>query len=85
MVFIINNINNTGKLNEYVSNEVTNLVNSLKEIGAKISDKVTKIKLAETISNIRKIKSVKKIKEQHLSAMMMTYELLNELKQSLKK
>ena len=28
----------------------------------------------------KKIKSVKKIKEQHLSAMMMTYELLAELK-----
>jgi hypothetical protein len=81
----INNINNTGKLNEYVSNEVTKLVEGLKEVGSKISDKVTKIKLAETISNIRKIKSVKKIKEQHLSAMMMTYELLSELKQSLKK
>jgi len=81
----INNINNTGKLNEYVTNEITNLVNNLKEVGSKISDKVTKIKLAETIANIRKIKSVKKIKEQHLSAMMMTYELLNELKQSLKK
>ena len=81
----INNINNTGKLNEYVGNEVTNLVAALKEIGSKISDKVTKIKLAETISNIKKIKSVKKIREQHLSAMMMTYELLNELKESLKK
>ena len=81
----INNINNTGKLNEYVSNEVTNLINNLKEVGSKISDKVTKIKLAETISNIRKIKSVKKIKEQHLSAMMMTYELLKELKDSIKK
>ena len=81
----INNINNTGKLNEYVSTEVGNLINSLKEIGSKINDKVTKIKLAETISNIKKIKSVKKIKEQHLSAMMMTYELLNELKESLKK
>ena len=81
----INNINNTGKLNEYVSNEVTNLINNLKEVGSKISDKVTKIKLAETISNIKKIKSVKKIKEQHLSAMMMTYELLSELKNSLKK
>ena len=81
----INNINNTGKLNEYVSTEVSNLINSLKEIGSKINDKVTKIKLAETISNIKKIKSVKKIKEQHLSAMMMTYELLNELKESLKK
>jgi hypothetical protein len=81
----INNINNTGKLNEYVSNEVTDLVNSLKEIGSKISDKVTKIKLAETISNIRKIKSVKKVREQHLSAMMMSYELLKELKDSLNK
>ena len=28
---------------------------------------------------------VKKIKEQHLSAMMMTYELLSELKESIKK
>ena len=81
----INNINNTGKLNEYVGNEVTNLVAALKEVGSKISDKVTKIKLAETISNIKKIKSVKKIREQHLSALMMTYELLNELKESIKK
>ena len=76
----INNINNTGVLNNYVGNEVTSLVNSLKEVGTKISDKVTKIKLAETISNIKKIKSVKRIKEQHLSALMMSYELLNELK-----
>ena len=81
----INNINNTGKLNEYVSNEVTKLVTELKEIGSKISDKVTKIKLAETIANIKKVKSLKKIKEQHLSAMMMTYELLKELKESIKK
>ena len=81
----INNINNTGKLSEYVSTEVTKLVEGLKEVGSKISDKVTKIKLAETIANVRKIKSVKKIKEQHLSAMMMTYELLKELKESIKK
>jgi hypothetical protein len=81
----INNINNTGKLNQYVNEEVTKLVDSLKEVGSKISDKVTKIKLAETIANVRKIKSVKKIKEQHLSAMMMSYELLSELKESIKK
>ena len=56
----INNINNTGKLNEFVNKEVSTLVESLKQVGSKISDKVTKIKLAETISNIKKIKSVKK-------------------------
>lgn len=81
----INNINNTGKLNEYISTEVVKIVNGLKEVGSKVSDKVTKIKLAETISNIRKIKSIKKIKEQHLSAIMMSYELLKELKNSLNK
>ena len=81
----INNINNTGKLNEYISTEIIKLINRLKEVGSKIPDKVTKIKLAETISNIRKIKSVKNIKEQHLSAMMMSYELLKELKNSLNK
>jgi hypothetical protein len=81
----INNINNTGKLNAYVSEEVSKLVGGLKEVGSKITDKVTKIKLAETISNIRKIKSAKRVKEEHLSAMMMTYELLGELKNSLNK
>lgn len=81
----INNINNTGKLNEYVSKEISKLVENLKASGTKISDKVTKIKLAETIVNIKKIKSVKKIKEEHLSAMMMTYELLNEFKNAISK
>ena len=81
----INNINNTGKLNAYVSEEISKLVGGLKEVGSKITDKVTKIKLAETISNIRKIKSAKRVKEEHLSAMMMTYELLGELKNGLNK
>jgi hypothetical protein len=81
----INNINNTGKLNAYVSEEISKLVGGLKEIGSKITDKVTKIKLAETIANIRKIKSAKRVKEEHLSAMMMTYELLGELKNGLNK
>jgi len=76
----INNINNTGKLNQYVSKEVTFILESLKEVSNKISDKVTKIKLTETLNNIKKIKSVKKIKEEHLSALMMSYELINELK-----
>ncbi len=81
----INNINNTGKLKEYVNEEVNKLSEGLKDVGSKVSDKVTKIKLAETISNIKKIKSVKKIKESHLSALMMSYELLKELKDSLNK
>jgi len=81
----INNINNTGKLKEYVNNEVNTLSEGLKAVGSKINDKVTKIKLAETISNIKKIKTVKRLRESHLSALMMSYELLKELKDSLNK
>jgi len=81
----INNINNTGKLKEYVNNEVNTLSEGLKSVGSKINDKVTKIKLAETISNIKKIKTVKRLRESHLSALMMSYELLKELKDSLNK
>ena len=81
----INNINNTGKLKEYVDTEVNTLSESLKQIEVDITDKVTKIKLAETISNIKKIKSVKKLRESHLSALMMSYELLKELKNTLNK
>jgi hypothetical protein len=80
----INNINNTGKLSEYVNGELQKLTTELKEVGSKISDKVTKIKLAETVSNLKRIKSVKRIKEEHLSAIMMTYELLKELKEKTK-
>ena len=58
----INNINNTGKLSQYVNDEVSNLVKSLKEVGGKINDKVTKIKLAETISNIKTVSILNKQK-----------------------
>lgn len=77
----INNVSNTGKLKEYVNDEVNKLCEGLKSVGSVINDKVTKIKLAETIANLKKIKSVKVIKESHLSAMMMSYELLKELKE----
>jgi hypothetical protein len=80
----INNINNTGNLTKYVIGEVNTLLKSLKEVQPKIKDKVTKIKLSETIDNIKKIKSTKIIKENHLSALMMAYELVKELKSKLK-
>jgi hypothetical protein len=81
----INNINNTGKLNLYVSGEVSKVITSLKEVSSKVTDKVTKIKLEETITNIKKIKSTKVIKEEHLSALMMSYELLKEIKNVISK
>lgn len=79
----INNINNNGNLTKYVLSEVQKLVKELQQTGTKVTDKVTKIKLSETIDNIKKIKSAKIIKENHLSALMMAYELIKELKSKL--
>ena len=75
----INNINNTGKLNEYVENEITKLVNELKEVGIKVSDKVTKIKLAETMNQLAKIANSTKINDNHITSLIMCYELQKEL------
>lgn len=76
----INGMTNASTFNTYISEEVNSLSKNLKTIGDKISDKVTKIKLNETIGQLKKIKSAKRVKEEHLSALMMTYELVKEIK-----
>jgi hypothetical protein len=81
----INGMTNASQLKTYINEEIKSVSNSLTKLGSKIPDKVTKIKLAETIGQIKKIKSVKSIKENHLSAIMMAYELLKELDNATRK
>lgn len=76
----INNVSNTTKFNEYVSTEIPKIVAELKSVDKKITDKVTKIKLAETISVLQKMKIGKVISDNQVSALMMSYELIKELK-----
>ena len=76
----INNMSNTTKFKDYVSNEIPKIANDLKEIGNKINDKVTKIKLAETISVLEKMKIGKKVSDSQVSSIMLSYELIKELK-----
>ena len=45
-----------------------------------ITDKITKIKLRETINVLKKQKIGKKITDEQVSALMMTYELIKEIK-----
>ena len=76
----INGMTNATKLKSYINSEVDKVVSSLIEVNKKITDKITKIKLRETVEQIKKIKSSKKIKEEYLSALMIAYELDKELK-----
>ena len=76
----INNLTNTTGFKSYITKEVPNIVKELKSIQSKIKDKVTKIKLAETISVLSNIKIGKVVSDNHVSSLMMSYELIKELK-----
>ena len=76
----INNLTNTTGFKSYVENEIPKIVKELKSIQSKVSDKVTKIKLAETISVLNKTKIGKSVSDNHVSSIMMSYELIKELK-----
>jgi hypothetical protein len=76
----INNISNTSKFKDYISIELPNIVSELKAIKAKISDKVTTIKLSETISVLEKMKMGKTVSDNQVSSIMLSYELIKELK-----
>jgi len=80
----INNITNTTKFKDYVSVELPKIVAELKTIKSKVEDKVTTIKLSETISVLEKMKMGKSISDSQVSSIMLSYELIKELKSKLK-
>jgi hypothetical protein len=80
----INNITNTTKFKDYVSIELPKIVAELKSIKSKVEDKVTTIKLSETISVLEKMKMGKTVSDSQVSSIMLSYELIKELKSKLK-
>jgi hypothetical protein len=76
----INNISNTSKFKDYLSVELPKIVKELKSIKSKIEDKVTTIKLTETISVLEKMKMGKTVSDNQVSSIMLSYELIKELK-----
>jgi hypothetical protein len=76
----INNMSNTSKFKDYLAVELPQIVKELKAIKAKIADKVTTIKLSETISVLEKMKIGKTVSDNNVSSIMLSYELIKELK-----
>jgi len=75
----INNVNNTSKFVDYYRGEMKKLVSSLYEEYTKTKDKVTKIKLKETLNILKKQKFGRKVSDSQVSALMMGYELVKEM------
>lgn len=76
----INNLSNTTGFKSYVEKEIPSIVSELKTLSKGIKDKVTKIKLVETVSVLAKTKIGKVVSDNHVSSLMMSYELIKELK-----
>lgn len=77
----INNVTNTSKFKDYVTTELPNIVNELRKLERKINDKVTKIKLSETATVLENMNLKKTIADNQVSAIMLSYELIKELKE----
>ena len=75
----INSYTNSDNLKKHVVGEVKSLIKEFKRISSKINDKVTKIKLAETMNQLSKIGNSQKIKDNHITSLIMCYELEKEL------
>lgn len=76
----INNVTNTSKFGEYFEKQLIKTITELHTIYKGMSDKITKIKLRETINVLKKQKLGKKITDEQVSALMLSYELIKEIK-----
>jgi hypothetical protein len=76
----IYNITNTNKLRDYLQTESSRLVKEIREHSRLVTNKVTRIKLGEVVAQLNKIHTAQVIKENHMTAMLIGYEILKELK-----
>lgn len=75
----INNVTNTSKFADYFENQLIKTITELHSLYKGMGDKITKIKLRETINVLKKQKLGKKITDEQVSALMMSYELVKEI------
>ena len=76
----INNVSNTSKFKEYYNQQLKEVVTNLVSAHKTIKDKVTKIKLKETINVLKKTKVGRVVSDNQVTAMMIAYELIQEIK-----
>ncbi len=76
----INNISNTNSLREYVDTQVPLIKKKIEKYSKFVDDNVVKIKLKEVVSQLDKTTEGKVVKDSQVSTLLMSYELIKELK-----
>ena len=72
--------NTTSKFTEYYTQQLKEVITQLVKQHKEVKDKVTKIKLKETINVLKKTKIGRIVSDNQVSAMMIAYELISEIK-----
>ena len=76
----INNLSNSNGLKEYISNEISRVKKQLIPLVKKVDDKVTRIKLKESVNQINNLSFGNFVKDSQVLNLMRYYELIKELK-----
>lgn len=78
------NVANTNQFDVFVKKKVTEIKASLNEMVGKIDDSnVMRIKIREIVNQLDKISPGKLVKDNHVMVLMLSYELLKEVKRQL--
>lgn len=70
----------SSRLKQHIKTESVVLAKQISELANKVTDKVVGIKLMEVVSQLKKVQSTQVIKENHMTAMLIGYEILKELR-----
>ena len=77
----INNVSNTNSLGSFICEKISDVKAQLAELSTKIKDsEVVKIKINEVIHQLDKIKPTKLVKDNQVMVVLLSYELLKEIK-----
>ena len=75
----INDMAGVNQLREHINSEIPALKEDLLKKLSDVTDKVLKIKLEEVINQLDKISTIKQIGDNHVTAMLIAYEINKEL------
>lgn len=76
----INNVSNTSTFPKFIEEETKKVLTSLVSESKNITDKVTKIKISEMVKLYKSNSFLKENQDKQVSVLMLTYELLKEIK-----
>jgi hypothetical protein len=75
------NVANTNNFDSFVKDKVAEIKTNLNEMVGKVNDsEVIKIKIREVVNQLDRINPAKIVKDNHVTVLMLSYELLKEVK-----